>query len=380
MRRVTLFSSVADTGFNRALILEWQKAGLNAELVGAVREKLYRQNARDFLGRLRRRWQMYAGYLWTVWRRLRTEGTDGRVRIVTTNPFFLPAFVQSLSSRKAVNVCLVYDLFPDVMVLNKSVGADGWVHSLLAALTRYSFRNSAATVFLGARLRHYAEGQYGVPKRTAVIPVGADGRPFREFTPIAIADDAIKTILYAGHMGRMHDISTILHLWREKTHSKINWRFHASGEGYRELCRESGDVRVKHGILFGQPLSDDEWAGALKECPIALVTLKAGAENLVMPSKAYSAMVAGQAILGICAVDSDLAEMIRTHDCGWVVEPGNIAKLNDTLDEIAAASESLQMRRLNSFRAGHRLYSSEVVARAWGELFMDLSDDGVASR
>ena len=71
---------------------------------------------------------------------------------------------------------------------------------------------------------------------------------------------------------------------------------------------------------------------------VALVTIAPGAERVVMPSKTYSALVAGQAILAICRRESDLADLVRQHDCGWVVEPGNPEQLAQTI-RLASRSE-----------------------------------------
>jgi len=49
-----------------------------------------------------------------------------------------------------------------------------------------------------------------------------------------------------------------------------------------------------------------------------------GAEQVVMPSKTYSAMMVGQAILAIALVESDLVDLIKTAGCGWCVEPGGL--------------------------------------------------------
>jgi glycosyltransferase involved in cell wall biosynthesis len=103
-----------------------------------------------------------------------------------------------------------------------------------------------------------------------------------------------------------------------------------------------------------------------------LVTVKPGAERLVMPSKAYSALVAGQALLAICRSDSDLAELVGRHDCGWVVEPGDAEGLRSALHAIATNPEDLQRKRENAFRAGHERYDAAVIARDWTALFARL--------
>jgi hypothetical protein len=56
-----------------------------------------------------------------------------------------------------------------------------------------------------------------------------------------------------------------------------------------------------------------------------------------MPSKTYSAMMAGQAILAIAPEDSDLVDLIKAADCGWFVEPGDVAGLAAVIDAISSS-------------------------------------------
>ena len=103
----------------------------------------------------------------------------------------------------------------------------------------------------------------------------------------------------------------------------------------------------------------------MKTADIALVTMAAGAENVVMPSKTYSAMVAGQAILAVCSRQSDLADTVLTHDCGWVVEPGDVEGLRKVLDVIRRQPDETRRKRLNAWNAGHSLYDVQALVPQW---------------
>ena len=125
-------------------------------------------------------------------------------------------------------------------------------------------------------------------------------------------------------------------------------------------------------ITWGTALPEDSWQQAMKQAQVALVTIAPGAERVVMPSKTYSALVAGQAILAICRRASDLADLVIRHDCGWVVEPGDLAGLSHALNRIAQNPGELWAKRRNAFAAGHRHYDMGVVAETWMKLFAEL--------
>ena len=111
----------------------------------------------------------------------------------------------------------------------------------------------------------------------------------------------------------------------------------------------------------------------MRSAHVGLVTLKPGAEGLVMPSKTYSAMVAGQAILAVCPAQSDLADTVRMHEAGWVVEPGDVAGLRAAIAGIVSDPAELLRRRRNSFNAGQGIYDQVAIAGLWSSLFETVS-------
>jgi glycosyltransferase involved in cell wall biosynthesis len=92
-----------------------------------------------------------------------------------------------------------------------------------------------------------------------------------------------------------------------------------------------------------------------------------------MPSKTYSAMAAGQAILAICPRDSDLADIVRAEECGWIVAPGRPQDLRGVLAEIASRRDLLQQKRVNAFAAGQGKFSEVAVGKEWIGLLEELT-------
>lgn len=84
-----------------------------------------------------------------------------------------------------------------------------------------------------------------------------------------------------------------------------------------------------------------------------------------MPSKTYSALAAGQAVLAICPRASDLADTVLAHDCGWVVESGDCAGFRRVLEELSRDPGEVLRRRRNAWRAGHEIYDQPVLAKQW---------------
>lgn len=298
------------------------------------------------------------------------------VTVISSNTFYAPAIALAFGPKFPRRIHWVLDLYPDVLVLAGHFSQHSWRNQILTKIVAASIRRSAINVFLGHRLQAYARKRFGEIANACVIPIGADGRPFRSFPPKST--DVPIQILYAGNLGRMHDVATIESALRLPIPSGIRIRFCANGGAYEDLVSRLGtrrgtiaadDSEVQ--VTWGENLGEDQWVSGMLSAHVALVLLRPGAELLVMPSKTYSALVAGQAILAICPLESDLADLIRKHECGWVIEPGDVCGFRSLLAHLAAHPNEVHTRRQAAFRAGHEFYDERATADNWHKVLRD---------
>ena len=64
---------------------------------------------------------------------------------------------------------------------------------------------------------------------------------------------------------------------------------------------------------------------------ISLVTLAKGIEGLSVPSKLYSSMAAGLAIVGVVGTGSEIGDVIEEYNCGYRVSQGDVDGLVQAL-------------------------------------------------
>ncbi|WPC68126.1 hypothetical protein SBP18_06325 [Rhodoferax ferrireducens] len=355
------------------LRIELAKHGLMSTSAYAVGTDEYRF-ATGFLDRLWLRARMYPGFGLQIIRESMSANT-AEISVVTTNPFFAPALsTASLSRRGSKVVQLLWDLFPDALIEAGVIGKHTISARLLGGMTRRALERCDATVFLGDHLKSYAESIYGPAKHGVVIPVGADAEPFLSNMPELLDPSVALKILYCGNMGKMHDVETIAGALMKLSSSKSGGvaKFYGTGEGLVRMRGTAAAMRGSMLVQVGPSLMDDEWIREMKEASIALVTMNQGSEHVVMPSKTYSALVAGQAVLAVCPRKSDLADLVQRHNCGWVIEPGDVNGLTDLIEYLTTAPGEVLEKRLNAFSAGHNIYSAKVVAKQWVNLFEDI--------
>lgn len=370
---VSFCTNVGGGIFGAGQTAAWRELGLDARLHYAVELKDYWRAKSGWRTRLRLRWAMYAGYPRQLWRTVRWA-RRGETFVAVTNPFFLPALAAHAARHSGARVVhLVYDLYPDALVFGGGWSWENPAARFAAWTTRRAIAECAATVYLGGRLRRYAEERYGVARRTAVIPVGTDTTVFHGCEPLARGRRLVRC-LYSGHMGKLHDWATLAGAVAPGVPDNVAVEIAADGPGAQALKQQLAGVAARDpaGLKFAGTRGDTEWRAAMLAADVALVTMRPGAEKVVMPSKTYSAMAAGQAILAVCPRESDLADLIATHDCGWVVEPGDIAGLRARLAALPADPAEVMRKRRNAWQAAHAHYSMETVGRQWLELLQGL--------
>lgn len=181
-------------------------------------------------------------------------------------------------------------------------------------------------------------------------------------------------LLYCGNFGRMHDADSLIGALQAGVPEGLRFDFRGNGAGFQALAAGVG-VRSEN-LHFGGNLPEAEWLETMAAADIALVTMKCGAEGIVMPSKTYSAMAAGQAILAICPRESDLADTVRKHDCGWVVEPGEVGALRSLFETLPSRADEVLSKRRNAWHAARDCYDQKVLAQRWRELLAGMHGTG----
>ncbi len=367
---IHFWSSTEYGGFLRGLVRALNDQGeYHVEQRFLISEKQYR-GSHTRLGRLWLRFQQYIGYpLYLCWNLLKPGKAD--VVVVSSNTFYAPLLASLLHPRV---VHLVYDLFPEALVMSGKIESRSWLAGWIRKVAAMTARRVQTNVLLGARLEEYVSLINTARIPTCVIPVGADAALFAGQMK---QPDGLLQVLYCGNLGNLHDLATLrdamLRLVKEQgLPSGVHWSFHCSGPKFGQLKELLDALAIPERFSLSAGLPQKEWVRKMMDSQIALVTMVPGAEKVVMPSKTYSALCAGQAILAIAPEESDLVDLIKEHDCGWWVEPGDVEGLCELIQRLPELPDEVMQKRKHAYEAGHAHYSQEVLARKWVELFNDI--------
>lgn len=369
--KINFWTSTEYGGFMNALMSELRNEGIEANQRFNISEATYR-SARSTPQRLLLRLRQYILYPIQLAVHLFFQvlkGNANRPVVVATNTFFAPLLATFFNGRV---VHLVYDLFPEAMV-HSGKWKEGQLRvKFFRWLVGLSLRRSAINIFLGERLKNYVESIHGSLPNSKIIAVGADEAPFTQLE--SLEDSERIKVLYCGNFGNMHESKTLFDVWQSGVDNSFQFLFHCSGPKRKELelFKKKYEAVLGDGLQVNEGLSNEEWVKVMQSSQIALVTMSEGSQEVVMPSKTYSAMMAGQAILAVAPEDSDLVDLIKSANCGWWVAPGDGKKFKECLSEIESNRALLLEKRNNAFQAAHANFGQGSLAKQWVELFESL--------
>lgn len=370
--KINFWTSTEYGGFMNALMRRLQENGVEAKQKFNISEATYR-SAISAPQRLLLRFRQYFVYPLQLSIHLLFEmlrGYGNRPVVVATNTFYAP-LLATFFNKKVIH--LVYDLFPEAMIHSGKWKEGQGKVKFFRLLVGLSLRRSAINIFLGERLKHYVESVHGNLPNSQIIAVGADEAPFPKLE--LLEDSELISILYCGNFGNMHESKTLFDAWDLDIDEAFQFIFHCSGPKRKdlELYYRRNRERLKNCLKVGEGLSPKDWVKVMKTSQVALVTMTEGSQEVVMPSKTYSAMMAGQAILAIAPEASDLVDLVKATNCGWWVAPGDSKGLNECLLAIKSDKKLLLEKRQSAFRFAHEKFGQAMLANQWASLIGSLS-------
>lgn len=262
-------------------------------------------------------------YLLAAWRR-------NDVLLVTTAPPFLPivGYIANVLF-KLPYVCIIYDLYPDIVISLGIVSKNHWVAKLWLAINQRVWLKSKAIVVLSPEMKQRVlEHCPQVAHKVSVIHSWANP----EFiVPIAKKEnwfawkyDLVNkfTVLYSGNMGRCHDIDTLLKAAIELQNEPVQFVCIGGGVKREELIAQVNKLELNNFTFL--PYQDKkDLPYSLTASDLSLVSINPSSESLVLPSKLYSALATGRPLAVVCSPSSSLRNLVAEANCGEAFDHGD---------------------------------------------------------
>lgn len=335
------------------------------------------------------------GYSPAEWRRLMSSGSLGRLRaragamlffpvaagvdalrgedkvvVSTTNPFFLPF---ALTLGKALHgrtvVALLYDLYPEALEATGNRRPNKIAARIGSWMNRFVMGKADGVVFIGKKMADHVRSRYGDPRRELIAETGAMSSEY-EGTWTEDSSEDRQILSYVGNLGLVHDWETVAQALPEVLSEGVRLVCAASGPGVDRWEQALGHLHTGLTEFVG-PLDDQPWRELLVATDISLVTLRSEAAHTSIPSKLFSAMAAGCAVVAIAPEESDLADVVTDHQCGRVVSPGDTTGMIAALNELLNDREELDRCKAAAKRAVEDHYDISVLAEKWQSFLLE---------
>lgn len=266
----------------------------------------------------------------------------GDVALVVTNPPLLP-FVTAVACkiRGAACVLIVHDVYPEVLVAAGMARRDAVSVRLLRAATRWLYRTVDRVVVLGRDMETLIARKLGNGDLTKVAVIANWGDvdlvspAAKASSPSARRLDLLGqfVVQYAGNMGRTHGLEDIMEAARRLRCENVHWMILGSGakrpwvEGY--VARE--ELR---NVTVDSIRSREDQQDFLNACDVSIISFAPGMAGVSVPSRMYNSMAAGKPIIAVADPESELARVVAEEEIGYVVPPGDVDQLVETIQRM----------------------------------------------
>ena len=307
----------------------------------------------------------FARFLLAARRAVARHARAGDTLVAMTDPPLLGLALAGLAKRKNLRLIhWIQDVFPEVAM------AVGHKFTALARPLRdRAWRNASACVVLGSDMASLVrergvpdsqihtipnwapEGLAPIPSSTSILqPLPSTLSSFRRRWNL----EGKLVVAYSGNLGRVHDFSFIIPLASE-LRSDTHIAFVFIGDGAQRPSLEASARR--HGltnIQFHPAQPRDRLNETLALGDIHLVTLRAGCERLVFPSKLYGIAAVGRPIFFVGPRPCEFSRLVDEQQFGLGFRPSEFPILakalrgfaNDpsALDKYSAAALAFSAR------------------------------------
>lgn len=258
------------------------------------------------------------------------------------------------------------DLFPDSLVIAGQATEESKVVKLGRKMERFAYKNADVIITITEDMAENIRTKTEDKNKVHVIRNWIDTEktvPIERskntlFDELGLSRDNFY-VTYAGNIGMMQGIETIVDA-AEKLQAEENIQFIIFGNGSEE---ESIKKRIKDKHLTNiqlYPLQSLEWVSEVYSLgDISIIPCKPGTGSAGMPSKTWTIMATGTAIIGSFDTGGELDKTLREAGCGYCVEAGDSSKLAETIKELHANPDKVSQMGSNA-----RKYAEENVSKS----------------
>ncbi|WP_434530807.1 glycosyltransferase family 4 protein [Haloarcula sp. NS06] len=305
-------------------------------------------------------WTLFTAWMTVLLLIERVEG-ERELIFVTCPPFMSAAMWLVCTVRGWEYTYIAYDLYPDEPVELGYLQRGGFVHQVWEFFDRTAFQDAKHVVALGPVMKQRITAKAGASFDTTKVKIIHNWEDEDFITPMEKSDNWFSkehdledtfTVLYSGNIATFHDLETLVKAAAKLDDADIQFLIIGEGDNKDRITELAEELDV-HGdtvrFLPYQPWEDLPYS--LTAADASVVAVKEGFEGIVVSSKLYTAMAAGQPVLVISQPNDDEAQIVDQFDAGVNVEQGDAEAAADAIECWQNNPECVERQGQNARRA-----------------------------
>lgn len=268
----------------------------------------------------------------------------------TTTPVFLIVSVAFL--RKIIGfkwILLVHDIFPENLVVTKTINEDSLFYRLLTQLFNHVYQSADNLIAIGSDMQHLMINKTKKSNVTIVqnwideADIKLESKKENKIlNKLGWNNDTHVIFQFFGNIGRVQGLDVLLEsIKKVKNLDAAKFLFIGDGAYVEELKLQIEEINHPNVIYYGK-VSPEEKSSGLSACDIAFVTLAEGMKGLGVPSKTYYSMAANKYIFAIMDNDTEVANMVNQHNIGWTCSSNDSDVIANKIDAVIKNWENLK--------------------------------------
>jgi glycosyltransferase involved in cell wall biosynthesis len=290
----------------------------------------------------------YLSFYLSALRLLTALADQDDVLIPMTDPPLLSIIAWRVSRRRGSHVInWLQDIYPEVATELGVPLIKGPVSKLFSLARNASLRSADTNVVVGTRMAQKLS-EIGISLDSikvipnwcddeTIVPVVNEKNPLR--TDWRLQDKFV--VGYSGNLGRAHEFETLLATsQRLRNDPNIVFLIIGGGHGNTDLARRVEELGLSEKFRFLPYQSNELLKYSLSVPDVHWISLRPQLEGLIVPSKLYGIAAAGRPIIAVTAKDGEIAELVKAHACGLIVEPGNADEMAKAILQLATKDDA----------------------------------------
>ena len=328
----------------------------------------------------------YASYYGAMWRRARSLVGQGDVLIAKTDPPLASVFAMWIAER--ANACLVNWLQVSILKLPPSLACRSCAAPSVGTSVAFAIIHCNGRRPTSPSAISWQNG-YDHARFHRIVcmssPIGAMMSAFAQSRIVRIRCDESGD-WSAVSSSAMREISAartnFIPCLRPRSGCAAirgSFLFIGGGRGFDQLAqavRERGLHRIVRFMAY-QP--EERLKNALNAADVHLISLRPELEGLIVPSKFYGIAAVGRPMISVTASGGEIAQLVRQHECGLVIEPGDGQALLEAVTLLCDdPSRAAEMGRRARAMLDDRFARKHALAR-WESLLATLTNPAQAA-